>query len=329
MARRPLCLCFGVALWCTGVVPLTAQGTARRFALSETDTLAVTDSGAGPAVVLVPGLLGGAFGFRRVTAALAADGYRTIVIEPLGIGASSRPGGSDYSLEAQAVRIARVLEELHVDSAIFVCHSVAGSMCYRLALRAPAAVRAIVAINAGPDEHAATAAGLRFALRFAPLIRVIGGAGTARRRLRAGLIEGSADPAWVTAEVVEAYTRPFGDMDSALRALRGMAAARDTAPLAPRLGGIRACVLLLVGAGSERGTTSAADIDLLTRSIPDITVQRIGGAGQYIQEERPAAIIDAVAALHAQRARVPQQCRSGDPPARGRSTSALPAVAAR
>ena len=43
-------------------------------------------------VVFLPGLLGGAFGFRKVTPALAAAGHPTFAIEPLGVGSSSHPG---------------------------------------------------------------------------------------------------------------------------------------------------------------------------------------------------------------------------------------------
>ena len=280
-----------------GAAPLAAQDTPQRIALGGADTVAVSDRGSGPAVVLVPGLLGGAHGFRRIVPGLLEAGHRVIVIEPLGTGASSRPAGGDYSLEAQATRIESVLGLLHVDSALFVCHSVGGSMCYRLALRAPALVQGIVALNGGPDEEAATS-GLRFALRFAPVIRVLG-SGRARSRLRDGLIDGSADPKWVTDEIVAAYTMPFADLGRALDALKGMASAREPQPLAPRLSAIRAPVRLLVGTAGEKGTTSPQDIDRLTGAIPDITVERVAGAGQYIQEEQPSAVLEAVAALRA------------------------------
>jgi pimeloyl-ACP methyl ester carboxylesterase len=55
---------------------------------------------------------------------LHAAGYRTIVIEPLGVGSSARPEGANYSLTAQAARIAVVLDALHVHNAILTgCHA--------------------------------------------------------------------------------------------------------------------------------------------------------------------------------------------------------------
>ena len=47
--------------------------------------------GAGKAVAVIPGLFGGSFTFRKVIPLLAAQGFRPIVIEPLGTGFSSRP----------------------------------------------------------------------------------------------------------------------------------------------------------------------------------------------------------------------------------------------
>src|SRR5256885_14131232 len=59
--------------------------------LAATESLQVETSGAGPPVVLIPGLFGSEFGFRKLVPLLNGAGYRTIVIEPLGIGSAARP----------------------------------------------------------------------------------------------------------------------------------------------------------------------------------------------------------------------------------------------
>ena len=76
------------------------------------ERLHVEVAGAGTPVVLVPGLLGSAFGFRKLVDPLVAGGYRVVVVEPLGIGSSGKPEAADYSLTAQADRIAAVLGAL-------------------------------------------------------------------------------------------------------------------------------------------------------------------------------------------------------------------------
>ncbi len=123
-------------------------------------------AGRGAPVVLIPGLFGSAFGFRKLVPLLVGAGYRTIVIEPLGVGASARPEKANYSLTAQADRIAAVLDSLHVRNALVLAHSIGGSEAFRLSYRRPDLVRGLLSIEGGPTERAITPAFKR-ALRFA------------------------------------------------------------------------------------------------------------------------------------------------------------------
>jgi magnesium chelatase accessory protein len=291
-----------VSLMAAGPGPAQSQGTAdppveamsvHRIAFGPGDTITVSAAGRGATVVIVTGLLGGAYGFRHVTPQLVAQGMRVVIFEPLGTGTSARPRNADYSLEAQAVRLERVLEQMRVDRPILLCHSVGASICYRYALRESARVRGIIAVNGGPDEHAATA-GLRRAARFTPVMRVFGGAGRARARLKEGLVEGSADPSWLTDEVLETYVAQFGEFNATLTAISGMAGAREAEPLAARLPRLDTPVRLLV---SEVGGTTPAEVDVL-RAIPDFQAFGVRNSGQYIQEEQPRAVVDAVTSLH-------------------------------
>src|SRR2546430_6577011 len=96
------------------------------------ESLSVEAAGRGARVVLIPGVFGWAFGFRKLVPLLVGAGYRTIVIEPLGVGASARPEKANYSLTAQADRIAAVLDSLHVRNALVLAHSIGGSEAVRL-----------------------------------------------------------------------------------------------------------------------------------------------------------------------------------------------------
>jgi pimeloyl-ACP methyl ester carboxylesterase len=263
--------------------------------LAPGDTIAITSFGSGHAVIVVPGLLGAAYGFRHVIPALVSSGHRVIVVEPLGTGASARPEHADYTLEGQASRVLHVMNAAGVRTATLVCHSVGGSICYRLALRAPDRVEGIVALNGGPDEHAATD-GLRTAMKFAPLIRLLGSAAM-RERLSEGLVETSADPEWVTDEVIEAYTAPYRDLGLALQGLNGMTDAEEPMPLLPRLKQLNVPVVLLVGTGGAEDAMSAQDLALLEAHVTGLAIERVETAGQYIQEEAPKAVIDAVHSL--------------------------------
>src|SRR5438128_2606993 len=123
---------------------------------AESVQVAVAGGEAGAPVVLIPGLFGAAFAYRKVIPRLTEAGYRAIVIEPLGVGNSGRPEHADYSLTAQADRIAGALDQLGVTWAVIVAHATSGSIAYRLAYRRPDLVRAVVSLEGGPVEAAAT-----------------------------------------------------------------------------------------------------------------------------------------------------------------------------
>jgi pimeloyl-ACP methyl ester carboxylesterase len=276
-----------------GALPELRAVTASRIALGTGDTIAVTATGEGDPVVLVPGLLGSAFSFRHLAELLADEGLRTIVVEPLGTGASAKPRKADYTLEAQALRVAATLDSLGIGRADFVCHSVGASICMRLALHAPERVRSIVSLNGGPDERAATG-GLKGALRLAPFLKLFGGERIARNKVRNGLRASAADPAWVTEEVVRGYTAPYSDLTAVLRALNAMSESKEPVALGPRLAELETPVLLLIGTGGEQPGTSPEDLAAMTGSMPALTVDSIAGAGQYPQEEQPEVVAAAV-----------------------------------
>ena len=219
-------------MWLLAVLLLSdSASTTRVFKVSvaPTGSLAVEVAGrvVGAPVVLVPGLFGSAFGFRKLVPLLTAAGYRAVVVEPLGIGSSSRPRKANYSLTAQAGRIAAVLDTLRVRGVLLVAHSIGGSEAFRLAYQRPDLVRGLVSIEGGPTESALTPAFKR-ALRFAPWIKLFGGIRLIRRKIRGLLIDSSGDPTWVTDDVVQGYTAGAArDLDATLRAYLAMGNARE------------------------------------------------------------------------------------------------------
>ncbi len=282
-------------------VALLAVASAPAAAARESDVtvapgerLRVVVAGEGTPVVLVPGLLGSAYGFRKVVGPLAAAGHRVLVVEPLGIGGSARPEAADYSLTAQADRIDAVLEALDVEPAVVVAHSVAASMALRLAVRHPDRVKAIVSLDGGPTEAAATA-GLRRAMRFAFLVKLFGGTKRIEGIVRSTLQQRSADPRWVTDEVVDGYMSAGArDLGGTLTALRRIAAAREPQALGPRLADVRCPVRLVVGTAPHEGGISEAEIALLRERLPDLAIDRVDGAGNFVFEEKPEAVVAAV-----------------------------------
>ena len=213
-------------MWLLAVVLLADTSGNFKVPLTPVESVHVVTTGVGEPVVLLPGLFGSAFGFRNLVPLLTQAGYQTIVLEPLGIGSSSRPERADYSLTAQADRVAAVLDTLHVTRAFVIAHSAGGSVAFRLAYRRPDLVRALITLEGGPTEAAVTPA-FRRAMRFAPWIKVFGGIKLIRRKIRSMLMASSGDTTWVTDGVVRSYTAAAArDLDATLKAYLAMARAR-------------------------------------------------------------------------------------------------------
>lgn len=258
------------------------------------ESLHVVVAGAGHPVVLIPGFFGSAFTFRKVTPELNAAGYRTLVIEPLGIGGSSRPEHGDYSLTAQARRVGAVLDSLGVSSAIVVAHSNGGSIALRLAVHRPSLVEGLLSIEGGPTESAVTPS-FRSALRFAPWIRLLGGVKLIRWKIHHILLSSSGDKSWVTDDVVAGYTAPAAvNLTATLKAYLAMAASPEPEKLAPHLAEIRCPVRLLVGGAHHDGDVGQPEVVLLQRSLPNFTLDSVPGAGHFLQEERPELVVERI-----------------------------------
>src|SRR6059036_672279 len=169
--------------------------------------------GDGRPVALVPGLFGAAFTFRKVVPLLTAQGFRPIVIEPLGTGFSSRPVKADYSLAAQSQRIAAVL---------VLAHSLGAAIAFRLAIERPDLVRGIVSLEGGPTEEATTPM-FRSGMRVVPWIKLLGGISLVRRKIRGMLLDSSGDQSWVTDGIVLGYTLGEArDLNATLRTFLAM-----------------------------------------------------------------------------------------------------------
>ena len=261
------------------------------------EALHVESTGSGDPVVIVPGLFGSAFGFRKIVGPIAAQGHRVVVVEPLGIGTSSRPKSADYSLEAQARRVGAVLDSLHIASATFVAHSVGASVVLRLALDRPGLVREVISLEGGVAESAGTP-GLRRALSLAGLLGHFGLQSVARGKMRGRFRDSSGDPSWITDPVMAGYMAPLkDDYQDAIAAYKAMASAPREQALAPRLARLRCPVELLLGTAEHDGGIGAEELALMRARIPQLAIVPVPGAGHWIQEERPQAVIDALRKL--------------------------------
>ncbi|MEE8117183.1 MAG: alpha/beta hydrolase [Gemmatimonadales bacterium] len=261
------------------------------------ETVAVTIAGQGEPVVFVPGLFGSAFGFRHVKPLFVEAGYQVVIVEPLGIGRSSRPRHADYSLTAQAARIAAVLDTLGIETAIVVAHSIGGSIAFRLAVQRPDLVAGIVSLEGGPAERATTS-GFRFAMRFSRILRVFGGRDLIRSQVYQNLRASSGDASWVSEAVVDGYTAGAArDLDATIDAFKGMAESREPWTLVSTLARIMSPVRMLLGTAPHKSGPRPEEITLLRDSLPSFAVDSVPDVGHFIFEERPEAVLGAVQRL--------------------------------
>ena len=269
-----------------------------RIAVAPGETLSVVAAGTGDPVVMVPGLFGCAFGFRHLLSRLPSLGYRALVIEPLAVGNSSRPERAEYSLTAQADRLALAIQRTERRPVLLVAHSLSASMALRLGVRHPSLVRGIVLLDGGPMERLATK-GFRRAMTYAPWVKWLGGMRRLRPRLRHDLVASSGDTTWLTDRVLEAYTAAAAaDLDGTLKAYLRMADAREPEKLEPRLQELGVPVRLLVGTARHQGGIASEQITLLANRVPRFAVDSVARAGHYLYEEAPEAVISAIRRTH-------------------------------
>jgi pimeloyl-ACP methyl ester carboxylesterase len=91
-------------------------------------------------------------------------------------------------------------------------------------------------------------------------------------------------------------------LDATLHVFLAMSRAREPAKLGPKLGDIACPVTLMVGTARHDGDVPPREVTLLQQALVSFAVDSQAGAGHYLQEERPAAVVAALEHL-AQRAR--------------------------
>ena len=101
-------------------------------------------------IVLLHGFAGSLHWFDRLAPLLARE-RRTIRIDLLGHGGSQKPL-ADYTIEQQAGAVVEVLDQLGVEAAPFVGHSMGAAVSIAVAERSPGLVERVAIIGEGPDN---------------------------------------------------------------------------------------------------------------------------------------------------------------------------------
>src|ERR1043166_9025870 len=109
--------------------------------------LEVVEHGEGPLVVLCHGFPELGFSWRHQVFALAEAGYRVLVPDMRGYGASSRPADADrYDSLTLAADLVGLLDHFDAERAVFVGHDWGATTVWNVALAHPDRVRAVAGL---------------------------------------------------------------------------------------------------------------------------------------------------------------------------------------
>lgn len=109
--------------------------------------LSYLDSGEGPAVLFIHGLLGSHRNWAHLVDALDT-GHRVLAPDLIGHGASAKPRG-DYSLGAHAATLRDLLDRLGIDRVTLVGHSLGGGIAMQFCYLFPDRVERLVLVSSG------------------------------------------------------------------------------------------------------------------------------------------------------------------------------------
>jgi len=242
------------------------------------------EAGEGPALLLIHGLGASTFTFRRILPELARR-FRVVAVDLKGFGFSERPAG-DYTLSAQAALVGQVMDQMGIEKASVLGHSMGGAVAMRLALACPDRIeRLILASSASDLELGHRIWGAAVIGRLLPLAAPFT---LHNRRFRElSLKSGYCDPDRCTEDVIEGYMQP-GRVRGYLRALGNtMAHWRRDPPLRPA--DVTQPTLILWGAEDRWLPPSRGE--RLHRLIPDSRLALVGGGGHLFLEEQPEAAL--------------------------------------
>jgi pimeloyl-ACP methyl ester carboxylesterase len=246
-------------------------------------------AGAGPAMLLVHGLVGSSANWRGTIGPLSQTAS-VYAIDQLGMGKSQRIAGLDTGLEGTADRLAVAMDALGLREADIVGHSHGGAVALMFACRHPERVRRLILFApANPWSHPGDRLVRIFRTRpgrlFAGILPYL-----PARLQQTGLDRMYGDPARVPTGSLEGYIEDLripGTMRHILDIVRDWFA--DMATLQAALPGIPNVPTLLLWGDRDRAVDPAAATEL-GRVLPQSTLHIVSGGGHILFEEFPEMI---------------------------------------
>lgn len=263
----------------------------------------------GPPLVLVHGASSNLGAMRQPLGDLLSKHHRVILIDRPGHGWSTRERLTDSTPAIQAAMIDEALGKLGIARAIFVVHSWAGALGAAMALDHPARVAGLVML--APVTHPwRGGVAWHHELGVKPVIGALF-ARTLALPIGFAIMDAGAGSVFLPQTMPPHYVR---DTDTALllRPSEFLTNAHDMVTLkaavtaqAPRYGEIKAPTVVIAG-----DTDKTVYIDVHSRpfvaAVPNAKLVVLPGVGHMTQNAAPEIVVDAIDAMVADMAALPQ-----------------------
>jgi len=243
------------------------------------------EKGTGRALVLIHGNNSSTYSWADVFDEFARE-FRVVALDLKGFGFTAKPEG-DYSIEAQAALVVRLLDRLGVERAALCGSSMGGAVALAVAVNYPQRVDSLILVGSSAFTETRGESLAPAYLRWP----YVGGAITALALasdsvVRDGLRRSFHDESKVTEERVAAYYRPLRTRGGQ-RAARLVREQRDYTRIENALDKIRRPTLLIWGAHDRLNLLE--DGRRLQAKIRGAQLVVFENCGHLPQEEMPAA----------------------------------------
>ncbi|HEY1940061.1 MAG TPA: alpha/beta hydrolase [Candidatus Angelobacter sp.] len=241
-------------------------------------------SGSGPPLLLIHGLLGGAFCWRFNIPVFSKQ-YTTFSVDLPGSGHNDAPCTLDCSMQAQANRLSALLNELELESVDVVGSSWGGAVAIFLAAINPRVRSLVLAAPVNPWSKAG-AGRIRF-LNSRPGRALLRLALPISRPLHLTAIQRMyGDPARISPGTLEGYSSTVLRRSTAHNVLNTLRQwEQDINAMQTAISHVKAPSLLIWG--TRDGAVTLQSSHALMQALPDCKLALIEGAGHLPFEETP------------------------------------------
>ncbi len=240
----------------------------------------IAEAGSGPAVVFLHGSGPGASGasnFRQNIDAFVNAGYRVILPDLIGYGASSKPEGIDYTLQLFTDTVFDALRQHGVEKAVLVGNSLGGGIAIQMSLDHPGFAERLVLMAPG------CVAAREDYFVMPGIAKMVSGFGSPdfnldeQRRLVSNLVHPDFAPKIPDALVAERFAVARTQPKDVLARMR-------TPDLSPRLGELSMPIFVLWGLNDE--FCPEAHARRFLDACPNVRTITFGRTGHWVQVER-------------------------------------------